>query len=85
MRARHLGAKLLAGVTQNFGGEIPGYTKLISEARQEAFERMCAEAADRGANAIVAAGFNTGELFEIAVELLAYGTAVVVESLSPRD
>ncbi len=65
VRARNLGSKLIAGVTQNFGGELGGYTRLLADARQEAFERMCSEASDAGANAIVSASFNTGELFEI--------------------
>ena len=80
VRARHLGAKLVAGVTQNFGGELAGYTKLIVEARQEAVERMCEEARLRGANAVVGVGFASTELFEIAAELLAFGTAVLVET-----
>jgi uncharacterized protein YbjQ (UPF0145 family) len=79
VRARHLGAKLLAGVSQNFGGELGGYTQLLQDARLESMERMCDEAREVGANAVVGVSFNTGELFEIAVELLAYGTAVRLE------
>jgi uncharacterized protein YbjQ (UPF0145 family) len=78
VRARNSIAKLIAGFSQNFGGELSGYTRLVADARQEAFDRMCADARARGANAIVSANFNTGELFEIAVEILAFGTAVVV-------
>jgi len=79
VRARHLGAKLLAGVSQNFGGELGGYTQLLQDARFESVERMCDEAREVGANAVLGVSFNTGELFEIAVELLAYGTAVTIE------
>jgi len=79
VRARGLGAKIVAGVTQNLGGELPGYTKLLQEARREAVERMSVEAVRIGANAVVAVQFAASELFEIAVELLAYGAAVTVE------
>jgi len=86
VRARGLGAKIVAGVTQNFGGELPGYTKLLQEARQEAVLRMSAEALRIGANAVVAIQFAASELFEIAVELLAYGAAVTIEPLNePRQ
>lgn len=84
VRARHLGSKLAAGVSQTFGGEISGYTRLVQDARQESFERMCDAARAQGANAVVSVAFSIGELFDIAVELLAFGTAVTVET-EPGD
>jgi uncharacterized protein YbjQ (UPF0145 family) len=82
VRARNLGAKLVAGLSQNFGGEISGYTKLLRDAREEAVERMSAEARELGANAVIGVSFTTAELFDIAVELLVYGTAVKVAAAS---
>jgi uncharacterized protein YbjQ (UPF0145 family) len=69
-------------LSQNFGGEISGYTKLLRDAREEAVERMSAEARELGANAVIGVSFTTAELFDIAVELLVYGTAVKVAAAS---
>ena len=61
------------------GGEISDYTKAIAEAREQALDRMEAEAVELGANAIVMVRFSTSEVMNRAAEILAYGTAVVVE------
>ncbi len=79
IRAKHIGRDIMAGFKQIVGGEIVSYTKLLSEARQEAVERMIAEAKDKGANAIVGMKFTTSAVMAGAAELLAYGTAVKVE------
>jgi uncharacterized protein YbjQ (UPF0145 family) len=79
IRARHIGRDILAVLRNVIGGEIVEYTKLIAEAREQALDRMQAEAKRLGANAIICARFTTSVLMGGAAELLAYGTAVVVE------
>jgi len=79
IRARHLGRDFLAGLRNIVGGEVVDYTKMLAEAREQALDRMVAEAEKRGANAIVTMRFATSMLMQGAAELLAYGTAVVVE------
>jgi len=79
IRARHIGRDILAFLKNIVGGEITDYTKLIAESREQALDRMTAEATALGANAILAMRFTTSELTQGAAELLAYGTAVVVE------
>jgi len=79
IRARHLGHDLLAVLRNIVGGEVVDYTKMLAEAREQALDRMVAEAEKLGANAIVTLRFATSMLMQGAAELLAYGTAVVVE------
>ena len=79
IRARHLGHDFMAGLKNMVGGEIGDYTKMIAESREEALDRMVAEARANGANAVVGVRFATSEMMEHAAELLAYGTAVVIE------
>jgi len=81
IRARHLGHDFLAGIKNMVGGEISDYTKMIAECREEALDRMVAQAEANGANAVVGVRFATSEMMEHAAELLAYGTAVVVEDV----
>jgi uncharacterized protein YbjQ (UPF0145 family) len=79
IRARHLGRDILAVLRNIVGGEITEYTKLMAESREQALDRMRDEAARLGANAIVGLRFTTSFLSAGAAELLAFGTAVVVE------
>ncbi len=81
IRARHVGRDFMAGLKNMIGGEISEYTKMIAECREEALDRMIDQAAENGANAVVGVRFATSEMMEHAAELLAYGTAVVVEDL----
>ena len=81
IRARHVGRDFMAGLKNMIGGEISEYTKMIAECREEALDRMIAQADENGANAVVGVRFATSEMMEHAAELLAYGTAVVVEDL----
>ncbi len=81
IRARHVGKDLMAGIKNMIGGEISEYTKMIAECREEALDRMIAQAVENGANAVVGVRFATSEMMEHAAELLAYGTAVVVEDI----
>ena len=79
IRARHVGKDILAGLRNIIGGEIVEYTKLLAESREQALDRMTANAQELGANAILAVRFSTSEIMGGAAELLAYGTAVVLE------
>ena len=79
VRARHLGKDIMAGLRNIVGGEVHEYAKLIAESREQALDRMVGEAESLGANAVVAARFTTSVMMGGAAELLAVGTAVVVE------
>jgi uncharacterized protein YbjQ (UPF0145 family) len=79
VRARHIGKDILAGLRQIVGGEIKEYTEMLSEARAEAERRMIEEAEKLGANAIVNIRYTTSSVMANAAEILAYGTAVLVE------
>ena len=79
IRARHIGKDILAGLRNIVGGEVHEYAKLIAESREQSLDRMVGEAAALGANAIVATRFTTSVMMGGAAELLAIGTAVVVE------
>jgi len=79
IRARHVGHDIMAGLRNIVGGEITDYTKMLAEAREQALQRMQDQAEGMGANAIVGTRFVTSMVMSGASELLAYGTAVVVE------
>lgn len=76
IRARHLGSDIGATLKSLVGGEIKGYVKAVSAARDEAYERMVKEAEDLGADAVVNVRFTTSQIMDGAAEILAYGTAV---------
>jgi len=79
IRARHLGKDIVAMLRGIVGGEIIEYTKMMAEAREEAIARLIEDAESQGANAIVGLRFSTSLIMQNASEILAYGTAVVVE------
>jgi uncharacterized protein YbjQ (UPF0145 family) len=79
IRARHVGHDIAAAFRNMIGGEIVDYTKMVSESREQAIDRMIEEAEALGANAVVALRFTTSSMMQGAAELLCYGTAVVVE------
>jgi uncharacterized protein YbjQ (UPF0145 family) len=79
VRARHIGKDILAGLRNIVGGEVQEYTKLLAESREQALDRMVDEGRLLGANAIVGTRFVTSMVAQGMAELLAYGTAVVVE------
>ncbi len=79
VRAKHLGRDFMAGLKNLVGGELKGYTELLSEAREEALQRMVEQAHQMGANAVVNVRFATSSVAQGAAELFAYGTAVKVE------
>ena len=76
IRARHVGKDIMAGLRTLIGGEITEYTKMLAESREQAIDRMIAEAKNKGAAGIVCMRFTTSTVMQGAAELLAYGTAV---------
>ena len=79
VRAKHVGRDIMAGLKNLVGGELVGYTELITESRNESISRMRQQAESMGANAIVNVRFSTSSIAQGAAELFAYGTAVKVE------
>jgi uncharacterized protein YbjQ (UPF0145 family) len=79
IRARHVGRDISAALKNIVGGEITDYTKMMAESREQSLDRMVEEAESLGANAIVGIRFTTSMIMQSASEILAYGTAVVVE------
>ncbi|HHG89962.1 MAG TPA: YbjQ family protein [Devosia sp.] len=76
IRARHIGTDIIAGLRNLVGGEVSEYTKLLAEAREQALDRMMADAKAMGADAIVGVRFTTSMVAQGAAEILVYGTAV---------
>jgi uncharacterized protein YbjQ (UPF0145 family) len=79
IRARHIGRDIMAIIRHIIGGEISDYTKMMAESREQAIDRMIEDAQKLGANAIVSINFSSQMIMGGASEILAYGTAVVVE------
>ena len=80
VRAKHVGSDIAASLKNVVGGEIKGYTSLLVEGREEAIRRMRLDADSLGANAIVSVRFSTSMIEVGAVEVMAYGTAIVTET-----
>jgi uncharacterized protein YbjQ (UPF0145 family) len=78
-RARHVGRDIRAGLKSLVGGEITDYTYMMTEAREQAVQRMVEDAEKKGANAVVGMRFSTSMIMQNAAEILAYGTGVVLE------
>ena len=79
VRAKHAGRDIAAGFKNLVGGELRGYTELLTESRRQALERMLAQATQLGANAVLNVRFTTSAVTAGAAEMYAYGTAVVLE------
>ena len=79
VRGRHIGRDLIAHLRKAVGGEITEYTKMLSEAREQALDRMVEEARAFGANAIVSVRFTTSTSMAGSAEIVVYGTAVRLE------
>ncbi len=79
VRAKHVGKDILAGIKNVFGGELPAYTELLQESREEAIERMMEQAQATGANAVLNVRFSTSSISQGASEIFTYGTAVVLD------
>ncbi len=76
VRVRHLGQDLIAGLRNLAGGEVYEYTKLLAEVREQAVDRMIADAETLGANGILCVRFQSAEVSRGAAEMMCYGTAV---------
>ena len=81
VRSRSIVGNIGASIQILFGGNISVYTKLAEDARREAFEHLIAQGRSVGANAILAMRYDANEMASAVTEVLAYGTAVVVEPL----
>ena len=79
VRSRGLGGNIMAGLRSIVGGEIHEYTQLLEETRRQAIDRMVKNATAMGANAIVMMRFDSSEIGQTMSEIVAYGTAVVLE------
>lgn len=79
IRAKHIGKDIGAGLKQLVGGELTGYDEMMTEARKIAIARMVEDAKAKGANAIIGFRLTSAAVMQGAAEMLAYGTAVVVE------
>jgi uncharacterized protein YbjQ (UPF0145 family) len=80
VRSRGLGGNILAGLRSLGGGEIKEYTELLEASRRQALDRMIQNATVMGANAVVMMRFDGSELGKSMSEIVAYGTAVVLEA-----
>lgn len=76
IQTRHIGSDIVASLKSIVGGEIKGYVKAFTSAREQAEDRMCSEAEKLGADAIVSVRFSTSQIMDGAAEILIYGTAV---------
>lgn len=81
VRSRGLGGNLMAGLRSLAGGEITEYVKLLSDARSHAMDRLKEAVKQTGANAIIGLSFDSSEIGQTMSEIVAYGTAVVVEDI----
>ena len=79
IRARHVGKDIMAGLRNLVGGEVTEYAKLLAESREQALDRMVAEAEKLNANAVTGVQFQTSVIMGGAAEMIAYGTAVIIE------
>ena len=81
VRSRGLGGNIMAGLRSIVGGEIKEYTQLLEQARRHAVDRMVQNATAMGANAIVMMRFDSSEIGQTMSEIVAYGTAAVIEPI----
>lgn len=81
VRSANFGQNFVAGFRSLGGGEMPEYTKIMYESRADVMHRMVTDAEQRGANAIVAMRFDTGDIAQNFSEVCAYGTAVIVSPI----
>jgi len=79
IRARHIGKDIVAAFKNLVGGEVEEYTKMLAESREQAIDRMTERAVELGANAVVAMRLGTSSVMQGAAEIVAYGTAVIIE------
>ena len=81
VRSRGIGGNVIGSLETVFGGRNTTFTELCETAREEAYELMVEHAQQRGANAVISMRYDANEVFQGITEVLAYGTAVVVEKI----
>jgi uncharacterized protein YbjQ (UPF0145 family) len=79
VRSRGIGGNMVAGLRSLVGGEIHEYTQMLEEARRHALDRLVSNAKLMGANAVVMMRFDSAEIGQTMSEIVAYGTAVILE------
>ncbi len=79
VRSRGLGGNIMAGIRSLVGGEIHEYTSMLEDARKQAIDRLVANATAMGANAVVMMRFDSSEIGQSMSEIVAFGTAAVIE------
>jgi uncharacterized protein YbjQ (UPF0145 family) len=84
-RARNVFSNVGASLRTIAGGEAKGYTKLLTDSRNDAVDRLKDSARERGANAVIAMRFDASEIANLITEVVAYGTAVRIEPTSRSD
>ena len=82
VRSRSIVGSFVGGIETMFGGNITIYTELCEHAREEAYDLMIKHAVDKGANAVIAMRYDANDIMDGVTEVLAYGTAVVVEKIA---
>ena len=85
VRARNVFHDIMAVFKNIIGGEISDYTKMMAESREQALDRVIQDAVEKGANGIVTLRFTSAEIMKGAAELLAYGTAVLVDEIPDKS
>jgi len=85
VRSRGLGGNIAAGFRSLVGGEVGSYVKLLEDARRQALDRLVQNATTMGANAVVMMRFDSAEIGQTMSEIVAYGSAVVVEPAYPQQ
>jgi uncharacterized protein YbjQ (UPF0145 family) len=81
VRSRNLFSNMGASFRTIFGGEVKGYTNLLADSREQALDRLRKEAASKGANAVLAMRFDSGDIGGVMNEVAAYGTAVKIKKV----
>ncbi|PZO01259.1 MAG: hypothetical protein DCF28_10255 [Alphaproteobacteria bacterium] len=79
VRSRNLIADAIGGIQSMLGGRVEAYVKLAEASRAEAYEHLVQQAREMGANAVIAMRYESNEIMEGVTEVLAYGTAVIVQ------
>jgi uncharacterized protein YbjQ (UPF0145 family) len=80
VQAKHIGRDIMAGLKTIVGGEIRGYTGMLTEARDIAVQRLVADASNKGADAVVGIRFTTSAIMDGSCEIMVFGTAVKLQA-----
>jgi uncharacterized protein YbjQ (UPF0145 family) len=79
VRSRGFSGNIMAGLRSIAGGEIKEYTSLLEDTRRQALDRLVKNATMMGGNAVISMRFDSSEMATTMTEIVAYGTAVVIE------